>query len=159
IESKVGSTTTTTAFRTAVESVDGKDPAFLKTADTRAAVALLTRSIRIMSEGDTAGDTFADATNGRKQMKPQDHPEIKPNPDYWYGGQAICRQGFKQLQIQGAEFAQMGQGGILGRYPVHFHIARQVPADTYVIDSSINESMTRWMVLHSTRGVTLARNV
>ena len=157
IASKVGATTT--PFRTAVESVDGKDPAFLKTAETRAAVALLTRSIRIMSEGDNAGDTFADATNGRKHVNPTDPPEINPNPSYSYGAQALFRQGFKQLQIQGVEFAQMGQGGRLGRYPVHFHIARRVPADTYVIDSSINESMTRWIVLHSTQGVTLARNV
>ena len=53
----------------------------------------------------------------------------------------------------------MGQGGILGRYAVHFHEARQVPKGTYVIDSSVNESMTRWFVIHSTLDVTLARNV
>jgi cell migration-inducing and hyaluronan-binding protein len=159
IETKVGSKSTPTAFRTAIEKVDGPDPAFLKTAETRAAVALLTRSIRIMSEGDDAGDTFADATNGRQQVNPQDPPAIPPNPSYSYGAQAVFRQGFKQLQIQGVEFAQMGQGGRLGRYPIHFHLARRVPADTYVIDSSINESMTRWIVLHSTLGVTLARNV
>ena len=157
IELKVG--TATTPFRTAVENVDGKNPGFLKTAETRAVVALLTRSIRIIFEGDDVGDTFADATNGRKHVNPQDLPEVKPNPNYSYGAQAVFRQGFKQLQIQGVEFAQMGQGGMLGRYPVHFHIARRVPADTYVIDSSINELMTRWIVLHSTQGVTLARNV
>ena len=78
---------------------------------------------------------------------------------YAFGAQAVFRQGFKKVQIQGVEFAQMGQGGILGRYPVHFHLARRVPKDTYVIDSAINESMTRWIVIHSTLGVTLARNV
>ena len=31
--------------------------------------------------------------------------------------------------------------------------------NTYVKDLSINESMTRWIVLHSTQGVTLERNV
>ena len=35
----------------------------------------------------------------------------------------------------------------------------KTPDDTYVKDSSINESMTRWIVLHSTLGVTVARNV
>ena len=84
-------------------------------------------------------------------------PDEKTN--YMYGGHVVFRQGFKQLQIQGVEFKQLGQGGLLGRYPVHFHVARQVPADTYMIDSSVNESMTRWFVLHSTLGVTLARNV
>jgi cell migration-inducing and hyaluronan-binding protein len=38
-------------------------------------------------------------------------------------------------------------------------MARKTPADTYVKDSSVNESMTRWYVLHSTLGVTFARNV
>ena len=38
-------------------------------------------------------------------------------------------------------------------------MARRVPADTYVIDSAVNELMTRWFVIHSTLGVTLARNV
>ena len=90
---------------------------------------------------------------------PRIPPRSRPTRTTRYGAQAVFRQGFKQLQIQGVEFAQMGQGGMLGRYPVHFHIARRVPADTYVIDSSINESMTRWIVLHSTQGVTLARNV
>ena len=71
----------------------------------------------------------------------------------------VIRQGFKAVQIQGVEFEQMGQGGRLGHYPIHFHMARQTPANTYVKDSSINELMTRWIVLHSTLGVTVARNV
>ena len=53
----------------------------------------------------------------------------------------------------------MGQGGKLGHYPIHFHMARQVPAETFVKDSTINESMTRWIVLHSTQGVLLQRNI
>jgi hypothetical protein len=71
----------------------------------------------------------------------------------------VFRQGFKQLQIQGVEFQYMGQGGKLGHYPVHFHMARQVPSDTFVKDSSVNESMTRWYVLHATQGVLLQRNI
>jgi hypothetical protein len=59
----------------------------------------------------------------------------------------------------------MGQGGRLGHYPVHFHHARKThdPArpelDSFVLDSSIWDSMTRWIVLHGTHDVTLARNV
>jgi hypothetical protein len=56
----------------------------------------------------------------------------------------------------------MGQGGRLAHYPVHFHMARKTPqgdGGTFVKDSSVNESMTRWYVIHSTQGVTLARNV
>ena len=38
-------------------------------------------------------------------------------------------------------------------------MARKTPNDTFVKDLSINESMTRWIVLHSTQGVLLAGNV
>ena len=124
-------------------------------AETRAAVALLTRSIRIVSEGDTANETFEQAS-ARTPC-----PNAEPTKDgcYYFGAQMIVRQGFKQVQIQGVEFKQMGQGGRLAHYPVHFHKVRQTPPNTYVKDSSVNESMTRWYVIHSTQGVTLARNV
>src|SRR5262249_15619197 len=44
-------------------------------------------------------------------------------------------------------------------YPVDFHLARQTPPNTFIKDSSIFDSMTRWIVLHATHGVTLQRNV
>lgn len=110
--------------------------------ETRAAVALLTRSITIVSEGPTATPGgFAEA------------------PGTYFGGHTVVRQGVKAFEVQGVEFRQLGQGGRIGHYPVHFHMARTVPTNTYVKDSSVNESMTRWMVLHATSGVTFARNV
>ncbi len=111
-------------------------------AETRAAVALLTRNIRIVSAGDTKDQDFPSAETG-----------------YFFGGHLIALQGFKVFQVQGVEFKQMGQGGRIGHYPVHFHHARKTPADTFVKDSSVNESMTRWITLHGTQDVTLARNV
>src|SRR5579885_612064 len=53
-------------------------------------------------------------------------------------------------------------------YPVHFHMARLTPQSktpktdgplTYLKDCSIHDSMTRWVTVHGTQGVTLARNV
>ena len=127
------------------KSLDGADDSVVKKgAETRAAVALLTRSIRIVSAGDAAGQNF---------------PAEDSGSTYSYGAHMVIRQGFKQVQIQGVEFAQMGQGGRLGHYPVHFHMARKTPPATFVKDSSINKSMTRWIVLHSTLGVTVHRNV
>ena len=126
-----------------------------KTAETRAAVALLTRSIRIVSEGDTAtANSFPPApTDG--------------SVGYYYGGHTIVRQGFKSYQVQGVEFYQLGQGGAMMHYPVHFHMDRRTPQPanasdppvTFVKDSSIHDSMTRWITIHATQGVTLARNV
>ncbi len=116
--------------------------------ETRAAVALLSRNIRIVSEGDTGPNT----SNGTE-------PNFPPDPGNFFGGHVIFRQGFKQIQIQGVEFRQLGQGGLLGRYAVHFHMDRKVPVDTFVKDCSMNESMTRWITIHGTEGVLLARNV
>jgi hypothetical protein len=125
--------------------------------ETRAAVALLSRSIRIVSEGDTLGQPFPDPTVKARCL--YDPIGAAANCQYTYGGHMVVRQGFQAVQISGVEFKQMGQGGRIGHYPVHFHMARQTPANTYIVDSSVNESMTRWYVIHSTLGVTLARNV
>ena len=128
----------------------GQVPTGWTSVDTRAAVALLTRSIRIVSNGDTVAVPFPAAPL----------PPITPaTQGYWFGGHMVIRQGFQKVQIQGVEFYQMGQGGKLGHYPVHFHMARKVPNTTFVKDSSVWDSMTRWYVLHATQGVVLARNV
>lgn len=116
-------------------------------AETRAAVALLSRSIRVVSAGDSIP-----AGAGRMC-------KFDCFPTGYYGGQTMFRQGIKLVQVQGVEFYQLGQGGRKGRYPVHFHLLRKAPATTFVKDSSVNESMTRWFTFHGTQGVTLARNV
>jgi hypothetical protein len=121
--------------------VDGK-----RAVDTRAAVGLLTRSIRVVSWGKTKDAPFP-------------APDAPPSYENYFGGHTIVRQGFLSYQIQGVEFQWLGQGGRLGHYPIHFHMARQVPKDTYVRDSSVNESMTRWAVLHATQGAELTRIV
>lgn len=121
--------------------------------ETRAAVALLTRSIMIASEGAEPVLAGRDVDHFPK--------------DSYYGGQTIVRQGFSNYQVQGVEFYHLGQGGVMGRYPVHFHMDREVPqpttdppyAGTYIVDSSIHNSMTRFITIHATDGVLAARNV
>ncbi len=121
--------------------------------DTRAAVALLTRNIQVVSEGEKPSIPFTE------------------EPGNYYGGHTMVRQGFLSYQVQGVEFYQLGQGGKKGRYPVHFHMLRktaQAEGTTqdptpeplnYLKDSSIWDSMTRWVTLHATEGMYLARNV
>ncbi len=109
--------------------------------ETRAAVGLLTRSIRVVSAGDNVGQQFGPPTAGS-----------------FYGGHLMARQGVKSLQIQGVEFYQLGQGGRKGRYPVHMHLLRKSP-NTFIKDNSIHDSMTRWVTLHGTQEITVARNV
>jgi hypothetical protein len=122
--------------------------------ETRAVVALLSRSIRIASEG-------------ANPVIPRTSEHFPETPNSFYGGHTIVRDGFSTYQVQGVEFYQLGQGGAIGRYPVHFHMTRSVPQPnpmanflgTYVADSSIVDSMTRFITVHATDGVTLARNV
>jgi G8 domain len=109
--------------------------------DTRAPVGLLSRNIRIVS-ADTLGATSWPAA-----------------PGAFFGGHTIVRQGAKSVQIQGVELYQLGQGSKIGHYPVHFHMTRQLPPDTFVTDSSVWDSMTRWYVLHGVQGLTLQRDV
>ncbi len=118
-------------------------------AETRAAVALLTRNIRIVSGGDVAGQTFDQAVAKAQAA----------GKTYYFGAHTVFRQGFRQIQVDGVEFAELGQGGKKGHYPIHFHKTRQVPPATFVNDSSVNDSNTRWYVLHDTQGVTFQRDV
>ncbi len=130
-----------------------------RTVDTRAAVGLLTRSIVITSEGNQPDTTVPDVG------KPApDH--FPATPGNYFGGHTIIRQGFASYQVQGVEFWRLGQGGLIGHYPVHFHMARKTqqptpgaPALTFLKDSSLYESMTRWVTVHATQGITLQRNV
>ncbi|MBV8629280.1 MAG: hypothetical protein JOZ83_00035 [Silvibacterium sp.] len=115
----------------------------------------MTRSIMIASEEK-------DATLGQDPTERYNH-----FASGFYGGHTLVRQGVKQYQVQGVEFYQLGQGGVIGRYPIHFHMARKVPQEdlskgtklTYVADSSIHDSNTRFITVHATQGVLLARNV
>src|SRR5271166_2414148 len=132
---------------------DPNAPGINRAVDTRAAVALLTRNIQVVSEGDVPSQPFTETAGN------------------YYGGHTIARQGFMSYKVQGVEFFQLGQGGQKGRYPVHFHMARKTlqptptGADptpeplTFLKDCSIHDSMTRWVTVHATEGMYVARNV
>jgi cell migration-inducing and hyaluronan-binding protein len=130
-------------------------------AETRAAVAILNRSIRIISGGDSPGENFPDSPSkdGTKCQLNSEGKTDGKGPCYSFGGHMVIRQGFAVARFEGVEFKQMGQGGRLGHYPIHFHMARNVPVDASIARDSINESMTRWVVLHSTSGVRVEDNV
>ncbi len=120
--------------------------------ENRAMVALLTRSIMIASEGETP--VLADRSAAHF-------------PSGYFGGHTLMRSGFARYQVQGVEYYQLGQGGKIGRYPIHFHMDRNVPQPTtdpasdgtYVADCAIHESNTRFITVHATQGLLLARNV
>lgn len=135
-----------------VAKADGSDNG---QAEGRAAVGLLSRSITVRSLGPEPVAEFKDASACRIG----DDGSL-PAQDCYFGGHTIVRQGFASFRVSGVEFYQLGQGGRMAHYPVHFHIAKDTSyTDAYVRDSSIWDSMTRFVTLHATHGVDLSRNV
>lgn len=99
--------------------------------DERAEVALLTRNIVI--EGDSASSVSG------------------------YGAHVMIHPG-STAHIEGVEFHRVGQRGAMGRYPLHWHLAKETEGH-YARDNSVWESFNRCMTIHGTNGVTLERNV
>jgi hypothetical protein len=102
-----------------------------KTLDQRAAVGLLSRNIVIQGADDSDANAF--------------------------GGHVMVMSG-GHAQVSGVELRKMGQRGIGGRYPFHWHLAGD-RAGNYLMSSAIHSSFQRATVVHSTHNVTLDGNV
>jgi cell migration-inducing and hyaluronan-binding protein len=74
-----------------------------------------------------------------------------------FGGHLMMMSG-STGRIANVEFAHMGQAGILGRYPVHFHVAGDM-AGSYVKSSSIHDSFQRCITVHGTHNTVIRDNV
>lgn len=125
--------------------------------ETRAAVGLLSRDIRVYSLGDTYDQPFPESAGCGYQA---DKSGVTTPANCYFGGHVIARQGFRTFQVQGVEFAELGQGGRLGHYPVHFHLAKSTAyTNAFLKDSSIHTSMNRFVTIHGTHDVEVSRNV
>ncbi len=99
--------------------------------DTRAEVALLSRNVTIRGDADAAVDGF--------------------------GGHVMVMEG-AELRLSGVELAQMGQAGITGRYPVHWHMIGDASGQ-YITDSAIHHSFNRAVTVHGTQNVRIEDTV
>ena len=105
-----------------------------KGVDMRAEVGLLTRNIKI-----------------RGQMKDEDDT---------YGGHIKAFEGFETYRIQGVELTQMGQKGVKGRYPIHWHLTKETnPEKTYAKQNSIHDVFQRCITVHGSHNVHVSDNV
>jgi hypothetical protein len=52
--------------------------------------------------------------------------------------------------ISYAEFRHLGMEGVLGRYPIHFHLVGDTMRGSSVIGASIWDSGNRWLTIHGT---------
>ncbi|MEM7746523.1 MAG: hypothetical protein AAF409_22785, partial [Pseudomonadota bacterium] len=107
--------------------------------DMRAEVGLLSRDVVI--QGDI------------------DYDDAKPlnEQDDQYGGHTMVMHG-GEMYISGVELAYMGQAGILGRYPAHWHESGDVTGQ-YIKDSSVHHSFNKGITVHNTQGAEVRDNV
>jgi hypothetical protein len=61
--------------------------------------------------------------------------------------------------ISYAEFRHLGKEGILGRYPLHYHLCGDTMRGSYVIGASIWDSANRWLAIHGTNYLIVRDNV
>ena len=52
--------------------------------------------------------------------------------------------------IRYAEFRHLGKEGVLGRYPIHFHLVGDTMRGSSVVGASIWDSGNRWLTIHGT---------
>jgi hypothetical protein len=52
--------------------------------------------------------------------------------------------------ISYAEFRHLGKEGVLGRYPLHYHLVGDTMRGSSVVGASIWDSANRWLVIHGT---------
>lgn len=101
------------------------------TVDTRAEVGLLSRNVKIQGDEDSKADGF--------------------------GGHTMVMNG-AEMHISGAEFYLMGQKGLMGRYPLHWHMNGNVEGE-YVENSSVHHSFNKGITLHGIQNAWIEDNV
>eukprot|EP00004_Rigifila_ramosa_P012202 TRINITY_DN262_c0_g1_i1.p1 TRINITY_DN262_c0_g1~~TRINITY_DN262_c0_g1_i1.p1 ORF type:complete len:1255 (+),score=271.83 TRINITY_DN262_c0_g1_i1:3-3767(+) len=79
--------------------------------------------------------------------------------DDGFGGHFMMRA-VATAHISSVEFTRMGQRGVLGRYPVHFHLMDDARGkDISVTNCAIHHVFQRCLVLHDSSGVLVQNNV
>ena len=75
-----------------------------------------------------------------------------------HGGHVIVRKAARAWFFH-TEFVHMGQFGILGRYPLHIHLAEEAGANFVASFNSIYDSFSRFVTIHDTNQATFNSNV
>lgn len=101
------------------------------TLDERGEVGRLTRNIKIEGEVNRASPHF--------------------------GGHVMTMAG-SSIRASNIELHRMGQKGIKGRYPFHWHLVGNASGQ-YIVDSSVHESYNRCITVHGTNYAHVAGNV
>lgn len=102
-----------------------------KLVDMRSAVGLLSRNIVVQGGPDSDAIQF--------------------------GGHMLVMEG-GSAQVEGISLLKMGQKGLRGRYPIHWHLAKDRASD-FIKNSAVVDSFQRAVVMHGTNNVLVEGNV
>jgi hypothetical protein len=114
----------------------------------RCEVGLLSRNVVIQGAGGPRADGSPTLAPGEKSSVSQ-----------LYGAHTGAFHG-GYYRMQNIEFRHVGQAGVLGRYPMHFHRTGNNPAPNSYLDSnSIHHSFQRATTVHGTHHSSVTNNV
>jgi len=83
--------------------------------------------------------------------------EVEPQDEEIGGHSIVFHTPFLEQVIQGVQFENFGQAGVLGRYPIHFHKSGDSPS--LISKNLIINSNQRCIFIHNTNTVTIDDNV
>lgn len=109
--------------------------------DLRAEVANLTRNIKIRGEAYNFNESGLGATSGHVMVMWED-----------------CCLESGEAYLENVEFDHLGQSGVVGRYPMHWHMVRQFGAGQYMRGCSVHHAFNRGITIHGTADVEVTDN-
>ncbi len=74
-----------------------------------------------------------------------------------FGGHVMVMAG-SRAKLANVELSRLGQKGLIGRYPMHWHLVGDATGQ-YLVDSSIHNAYNRFVSVHGTHNIQLLRNV
>jgi hypothetical protein len=127
------------------------------TLDMRAEVANLTRNIVVTSaqNEDRVLPGFDPDSFDASGKQNGDGKRLEVGR---FGGHMMFMEGSK-VRLHNIEVTQMGQQGMLGRYPVHWHLAQDTSAGSFIKNSTIHSTFQRGIVVHQSNALNVDSNV
>jgi len=117
--------------------------------DMRGEAGLLSRNVKI--SGDVPG--YCDPQIDTRCQNIQNHEDL-------FGGHIMGKGKFKSYKIENAEVTNMGQHGVLARYPIHWHMTLDiVDGSSYVKSNSIHHNFQRCVTCHGSFGCVIENNM
>lgn len=104
--------------------------------ELKAEVGLLSRNVKVQ------GDVFSEVDGFGGHIMAMGSESMAPGA----------------LYIEGAELYRLGQTGVTGRYPVHWHLLTNQAQGQHVSNSSIHHSFSRAVTIHGTDYITVEDN-